>query len=218
LSCSTATRAAALLTSAEKKLAETLSVAITMEDGGATPSAMEKAFTSAFNTIDQEVCALDGDAKSGATVVAALVRNKQLHVANAGDARAVLSRGDKAVRLSYDHKATDDAEVKRCTDAGASFLWGRLQGQTAITRALGDQDLKPYCISTPYYTCTELTSECRFVILACDGVWDVLTDDAAVALVKDLAPDASAMAQKLVNEALRLESKDNLTAAVIAFK
>lgn len=93
--------------------------------------------------MDEAIAPLEGD--SGATVVAAVLRDRVLHVANAGDARAVLSRSGKAQRLSYDHKASDPAEIARCEALGAGFLWGRLQGQVMVTRALGDQEIKKYC-------------------------------------------------------------------------
>jgi len=176
----------------------------------------EKAFTAAFAQLDEETKSLKDT--SGATVVAAVVDKNTVHVANAGDARAVLYSDGVITRVSFDHKASDPGEVKRCEELGASFLWGRLQGQTMITRALGDHDMKQYCVSTPYYSKTDFKKGKSFLILACDGIWDVMEDDAAVDAVKDLALTGKAeeAAAKLISESLRLESKDNLTAMVVS--
>ena len=141
----------------------------------AATSSIESALTEAFHSVDKAIVDA-GIEKSGSTVVAAFVRGSTAHIANAGDARAVLSRGGKAERVSYDHKASDDAEIKRCEAAGGAFLWGRLQGETMITRALGDANLKPYCISTPFYKAVDIDSSCQFLVLVCDGVTDVFED------------------------------------------
>jgi protein phosphatase PTC1 len=93
-----------------------------------------------------------------------------LYTANAGDARAVLCRSGKAVRLTYDHKGSDKQEAKRITDAGGFVLSGRVNGVLAVTRSLGDSSMKEFVVGSPYTTETELCDEDEFVILACDGV------------------------------------------------
>jgi len=192
-------------------LANNLNTMATQDDG------WKNAFSKTFTELDEKL-KLPGN--PGTTIVASVVHNGVLHCANAGDARAVLCDDGKAVRVSYDHKANDEAEVKRCEALGGTFLWGRLQGQTMITRALGDHDIKKFCVSDPYYARTPLTAQHQFLILACDGVWDVMDDQTAVDAVKALAlaGDATGAAQKLIDESLRLESKDNLTAMVVCFQ
>jgi protein phosphatase PTC1 len=93
-----------------------------------------------------------------------------LYCANAGDARGVLCRGGKAVRLTYDHKGSDKQEAKRITDAGGFMLGGRVNGVLAVTRSLGDSAMKDYVVGAPYTTETELCEEDEFMIIACDGV------------------------------------------------
>lgn len=93
-----------------------------------------------------------------------------LYCANAGDARGVLCRAGKAVRLTYDHKGTDKQEAKRIMDAGGFVMSGRVNGVLAVTRALGDSSMKEYVVGAPYTTETDLTDEDEFMILACDGV------------------------------------------------
>lgn len=93
-----------------------------------------------------------------------------LYCANAGDARAVLCRAGKAVRLTYDHKGTDKQEAKRIMDAGGFVMSGRVNGVLAVTRALGDSAMKEFVVGAPYTTETDLSEEDEFMILACDGV------------------------------------------------
>ena len=97
-----------------------------------------------------------------------------LYCANAGDARGVLCRGGKAIRLTYDHKGSDKQEAKRIMDAGGFVMSGRVNGVLAVTRSLGDSSMKEFVVGSPYTTETELYDEDEFVILACDGVSSVI--------------------------------------------
>ena len=97
-----------------------------------------------------------------------------LYCANAGDARGVLCRGGKAIRLTYDHKGSDKQEAKRIMDAGGFVMSGRVNGVLAVTRSLGDSSMKEFVVGSPYTTETELYDEDEFVILACDGVSSIL--------------------------------------------
>ena len=89
---------------------------------------------------------------------------------NAGDARAVLCRGGRAVRLTYDHKGIDKQEAKRIMDAGGFVMSGRVNGVLSVTRSLGDSSMKDFVVGAPYTTETELSEEDQFLIMACDGV------------------------------------------------
>ena len=93
--------------------------------------------------------------------------------------------------------------------------------KNSVSRAFGDHALKKFVPARPYISRTFLDNTAEFVIVACDGVWDVLSDQEAVDFVRSLIdpmtspsewPDA---ALKLVNEALRRGSTDNITAMVI---
>ncbi|CCO29752.1 hypothetical protein BN14_03772 [Rhizoctonia solani AG-1 IB] len=88
--------------------------------------------------------AAQGTTHSGCTAVTAFLRledtegkpvkdphgqcRRVLYTANAGDARGVLCRGGKAVRLTYDHKGSDKQEAKRIVDAGGFVLNNRVNG------------------------------------------------------------------------------------------
>ena len=98
-------------------------------------------------------------------------RQRLLYTANVGDARVVLCRNGKALRLSYDHKGSDDNEGKRIASAGGLILNNRVNGVLAVTRALGDAYLKDLVTGHPYTTETVIQPDAdEFMILACDGV------------------------------------------------
>ncbi|KAF9461255.1 phosphatase 2C-domain-containing protein [Collybia nuda] len=140
-----------------------------------------------------------------------------LYSANAGDARGVLCRAGKAVRLTYDHKGSDKQEAKRITDAGGFVMSGRVNGVLAVTRSLGDSSMKEFVVGAPYTTETELCDEDEFLILACDGLWDVTNDQNAIDLVRDI-PDAQQASTKLLKHALSHHTTDNVTVVVVRFK
>jgi serine/threonine protein phosphatase PrpC len=110
-------------------------VAANMRNGSSCPEALYKAFLES----DQECLesGASGDAGSTANVAVYDQQHNVLYVANAGDTRAVLSRGGVAMDLSYDRKGTDPEEIARVAKAGGFVKNGRLQGSLAVSRALG---------------------------------------------------------------------------------
>lgn len=162
-----------------------------------------------------------GDPESGAQTLPKLqqkaVRQRVLYTANVGDARIVLSRNGKALRLSYDHKGSDENEGKRIANAGGLILNNRVNGVLAVTRALGDAYLKDLVTGHPYTTETVVQPAVdEFIIMACDGLWDVCSDQEAVDLIRNVQ-DAQEASKILVDHALARFSTDNLSCMVIRF-
>ncbi|KAK4456317.1 phosphatase 2C-like domain-containing protein [Podospora aff. communis PSN243] len=144
-------------------------------------------------------------------------RQRVLYTANVGDARIILCRSGKALRLSYDHKGSDENEGKRIANAGGLILNNRVNGVLAVTRALGDTYMKDLVTGHPYTTETVIQPETdEFIIIACDGLWDVCSDQDAVDLVKDIMDPVTA-AKTLVDHALSRFSTDNLSCMIIRF-
>jgi protein phosphatase PTC1 len=154
---------------------------------------------------------------SGTTSISALVRNtngkRMLYVANAGDARAVLCRNGKAERLSYDHKGSDEGETKRIIDAGGFVVLNRVNGILAVTRSLGDHAMKDYVIGEPHLVTITLDPTDTHLILACDGLWDVTSDQDAIDLILPES-DSQKMSDKLLVHALKNGSTDNISVMV----
>lgn len=144
-------------------------------------------------------------------------RARVLYTANVGDARIVLCRNGKALRLSYDHKGSDENEGKRVANAGGLILNNRVNGVLAVTRALGDAYMKDLVTGHPYTTETVIQPDGdEFIILACDGLWDVCSDQEAVDLVRHQQDPVTA-ARQLVEYALARFSTDNLSCMIVRF-
>ncbi|KAF2838363.1 PP2C-domain-containing protein [Patellaria atrata CBS 101060] len=144
-------------------------------------------------------------------------RQRVLYTANVGDARIVLCRNGRALRLSYDHKGSDENEGRRVANAGGLILNNRVNGVLAVTRALGDSYMKDLVTGHPYTTETVIQADQdEFLILACDGLWDVCTDQEAVDLVRN-THDAQAASKQLVDHALARFSTDNLSCMIVRF-
>ncbi|KAL8697062.1 MAG: hypothetical protein Q9201_007330 [Fulgogasparrea decipioides] len=144
-------------------------------------------------------------------------RQRVLYTANVGDARIVLCRNGKALRLSYDHKGSDENEGKRISNAGGLILNNRVNGVLAVTRALGDSYMKDLVTGHPYTTETVIQPDIdEFLILACDGLWDVCSDQEAVDLVRH-TQDPQVASKQLVDHALTRFSTDNLSCMIVRF-
>ncbi|KAF1983234.1 serine/threonine protein phosphatase [Aulographum hederae CBS 113979] len=144
-------------------------------------------------------------------------RHRVLYTANVGDARIVLCRNGRALRLSYDHKGNDENEGRRVANAGGLILNNRVNGVLAVTRALGDTYMKDLVTGHPYTTETVIQPEQdEFLILACDGLWDVCGDQEAVDLIRQTA-DPQQASKQLVDHALARFSTDNLSCMVVRF-
>ncbi|OCK81350.1 protein phosphatase-like protein 2C [Lepidopterella palustris CBS 459.81] len=144
-------------------------------------------------------------------------RQRVLYTANVGDARIVLCRNGRALRLSYDHKGSDENEGRRVASAGGLILNNRVNGVLAVTRALGDAYMKDLVTGHPYTTETVIQADQdEFLILACDGLWDVCSDQEAVDLVRYMQ-DPQAASKQLVDHALARFSTDNLSCMIVRF-
>lgn len=176
----------------------------------------------AFRTTDESAFDEIREELQGTTALVGVFTSegKVLHVANVGDTRAVLCRGGEAIRLSRDHKALDEDEYVRVTEAGGFVTErGRVQGVLAVTRSLGDMLLQPIVLNDPTVKEVTLSTQDEFIIFACDGVWDVVTDSTAVAIVRDAlaeySGDPARAAIKLRDWAFLSGSGDNISVIIV---
>lgn len=137
-----------------------------------------------------------------------------MYTGNVGDARAVLYRGGKALRLSHDHKASDPLEQKRIKDAGGFVSNDRVNGILAVARSLGDHEMKDFVIGEPFTSRIELDDEDSILVLACDGVWDIL-DDQTVCEVADQYNDPLEAAKVITDRSIEEGSSDNISTMVV---
>lgn len=123
----------------------------------------------------------------GSTAVVAVVTPDKIIVSNCGDSRAVLCRNGVAIPLSVDHKPDRPDELNRIQEAGGRVIYwdgARVLGVLAMSRAIGDNYLKPYVISEPEVTITDRTNEDECLILASDGLWDVVSNETACGVAR----------------------------------
>ncbi|KAL5214013.1 hypothetical protein ABZP36_003165 [Zizania latifolia] len=147
-------------------------------------------------TVPRCECPLSGQTGSiiGSTAVVALLVRDRLVVANCGDSRAVLCRAGAPIPLSSDHKPDRPDEKARIEAAGGQVMYSngaRVRGILAMSRALGDKYLKPEVICEPDITITERTVEDECVILASDGMWDVISNETASDVARQCLEDGS---------------------------
>jgi protein phosphatase 1L len=156
----------------------------------------------------------------GSTAITALVRGRTLWVANAGDARAILVSGSTAIAMSEDHKPNRESERRRITQAGGSVVFmgcWRVNGVLATSRGFGDRELKKVVSAEPEIRHRTLMEGDDYLVLASDGIWDVLSNQ-IVAEIVARAGGCRAAATAVTEEALRRGSMDNVTAVVISLR
>lgn len=177
----------------------------------------------------------------GCTAVCVLVRKEDVITANAGDSRAIMCRAGKAVELSFDHKPKSDIEKTRIEKAGGYLEdtpgGARVNGNLNLSRAIGDleykkrTDLLPQeqiICSTPDVTINQLTPEDEFVVLACDGIWDVMTNQDVCDFVRPRlleGKDVSEIGVELLDQCITKDpattqglGTDNMTALIVKLK
>lgn len=125
----------------------------------------------------------------------------------------------EARRLTYDHRCSDPNEQRRIANKGGLMINNRVNGMLAVTRSLGDLLMKDFVVGTPYTTESTLPhhSGHEVLVLACDGLWDVCSDEKAVQIAHQVLSEGGsplAASEKLVAHALDEFSVDNLTVLV----
>lgn len=228
------------------------------------PSSLEETVSSirnAFDQIDQEVLNTDALQYQGSTAVAVYLHRddatgqQTLISANVGDSRAILSKSGVAVDLTRDHKPNDKLERKRIMEMGEDIEWDDYGGvfrvrNLSLSRAIGDRFAKPVVsgdVEIKLFPLEEELMEKKvvvgnsmsathdFVLLASDGLWDVMTSQDCVDFVhKRLSPSSvqlknmspieaqmqmhtrrKSMSRFIGNEALRRGSGDNVCVIII---
>ncbi|KAJ3692173.1 hypothetical protein LUZ60_012523 [Juncus effusus] len=166
--------------------------------------------------LNSEISAYRDDGSTASTAV--LVGN-QLYVANVGDSRTVISKQGKAIALSEDHKPNRIDERQRIEEAGGFIMWAgtwRVGGVLAMSRAFGNRMLKPYVVAEPDIQEEVIDEEFDLLVLATDGIWDVVPNEDVVSLARDEELPQSA-ARELGRTAFSEGSTDNITCIVIRF-
>ncbi|CAI4230437.1 unnamed protein product [Auanema sp. JU1783] len=175
------------------------------------------------------------DDASGTTAVVVLIKNKVLYCGNVGDSRAVVSVCGEARPLSFDHKPANDIESKRIIAAGGWVEFNRVNGNLALSRALGDfwfkknEKMPPeeqIVTAYPEVIKDELTEDHEFMVLACDGIWDVMSNQEVVDFIRERLADKrdpQTICEELLTRCLAPDCQmgglgcDNMTVVIVGF-
>ncbi|XP_022890328.1 probable protein phosphatase 2C 76 isoform X1 [Olea europaea var. sylvestris] len=155
----------------------------------------------------------------GSTASTAVLVGNHLYVANVGDSRTIISKAGKAIPLSEDHKPNRSDERKRIENAGGVVMWAgtwRVGGVLAMSRAFGNRMLKQFVVAEPEIQEQEIDQELELLVLASDGLWDVVPNEDAISLAQ-IEDEPEAAARKLTETAFTRGSADNITCIVVKF-
>ena len=171
-----------------------------------------------FGLLDEKIRQLNKP-KVGSTATIVYIEKengkKILYCANVGDSRCVLVKRSGVCRLSYDDRVDDPNERARIIKQGGVILNNRILGTLMLSRSFGDWGIKDYgVIVEPHITKIELTDEDLFVIIASDGVWDVIKDEACQGLTQTNISSLE-ICKNIIVDALSKDSQDNLSCFVI---
>jgi len=161
----------------------------------------------------------------GSTAVLSIIRDKTIYVCWAGDSEAAMFYKDGRVAvLCRAHKATSESEKQRIEELGG-FIQEvngvqRLNGVLAVTRSFGDARFKRFVTSEPEIVRHTLEGKEDFLVLACDGLWDVMTPKDVGEFVTQYRNEKKSddgLAEALAKRALELKSGDNISLIVVHF-
>lgn len=209
---------------------------------------IKKIIIKSFLITDSDYLSTSTNPSHGSTASTILILGSRLYCANVGDSRTILCRNFKSMALSNDHKPSRPDEAKRITEAGGIIFNNRVMGQLAITRAFGDVGLKksnlsneerkkesnegynlsnnfeseinwPLIIAEPEIEVVTITDEDQFVLLACDGLYDVMTNDEIIQFVLEHMSkykDTEKCCHDLTTEAIKhRNSRDNVSVILV---
>merc|ERR1711988_1647975 len=147
-----------------------------------------------------------------------------------GDSRGVCCSDGKAVLATQDHKPSNEPEKERIQNAGGSVMIQRVNGSLAVSRALGDFEYKNVDGTGPteqlvspepeFYVKPRESDKDEFLVLACDGVWDVMTNEdicSFVAARMRVTDNLEQIANEVIDTCMHKGSRDNMSIIIIAF-
>lgn len=170
-----------------------------------------------------------GEDHSGATAITSFITPTHIVIGNAGDSRAVLCRNGGVHFGTQDHKPTSAEERSRVEKAGGFIEMGRVCGNLAVSRALGDfqykdkPDLPPEAqkiTCAADMTVMERSKEDNFLILCCDGIFDVMTNEQVFEFVENHLKGGfkpPEICERLCDHCLYKNSKDNMSVLLVLF-
>ena len=188
----------------------------------------------AFIKIDKDILANDNlanDVGSTATLIFIYYNNlndienynnenqnleRTLICANIGDSSGYLINKSNIKLITKHHKCEDASEVKRIRDQGGIVFQGRIFGKLILTRTLGDKEMKKYgVIPEPDFYIKKIEKNDFFVIIASDGIWDVINEGELFKIGNEKKLSSEAFSKKIMDIAKERDTRDNSSCIVI---
>ena len=177
---------------------------------------IENNLTSSFNKIDEELKFYDSE-HTGSTATILLFQDNMVYCANVGDSTAFIVYDNFVKKISIDHKCTDPKEEERILLSGGKITKNRVMGQLVLSRCLGDLYCKKYGVSNiPDISVNKLDGNVKYVVVASDGIWDVVKENELLQLSKN-RKNAEGFCKDLVKLSIDKDTKDNVSCIVISF-
>jgi serine/threonine protein phosphatase PrpC len=175
----------------------------------------EECLKKTFLAVDEKLKFYDSE-NSGLTSTVVLIEGKMLYIANVGDSGCfLLTKNKEFKKISVDHNCLNEKELERIKNNGGKIINNRVLGQLALTRALGDHSLRKYgVIAEPDTNKIQLTNNDKYVIIASDGIWDVLKEDDIKNIIKE-NEKCEKICENLIQQAITKGSKDNISCIFI---
>ena len=148
-----------------------------------------------------------------------------VYSANVGDSRVSLISPEHIIRLSYDHRTTDEKEKKRILESGLEIIDNRINGTLMLTRIFGNYEYKNNnedneedendnkgLICEPFISKIniDLNIENQFLILASDGIWDAINEEEIQHIIQNHY-DTQQICSMTIKNCLRNEAWDNMS-------
>eukprot|EP01120_Amphizonella_sp_Union-15-10_P010682 TRINITY_DN434_c0_g1_i1.p1 TRINITY_DN434_c0_g1~~TRINITY_DN434_c0_g1_i1.p1 ORF type:complete len:345 (+),score=89.51 TRINITY_DN434_c0_g1_i1:84-1118(+) len=192
---------------------------------------VERAIQRGFEATDSHIIQVSNEKgwMNGSTAVVGMIIGRKLYAANVGDSEAILVREKggqlETFALTVPHKASDPTEKSRIEKLGGHVFFGRVFGALAVSRSFGDSKFKiprtsqNFVSWEPAIVTVDLNPDTdKFLIFACDGLWDVINHKQAALFVTKRRQDgfkAPEIAKALVREALNKRTEDNVTVVIV---
>ena len=147
-----------------------------------------------------------------------------VYSANVGDSRVSLISPEHIIRLSYDHRTSDEKEKKRILESGMDIIDDRICGTLMLTRIFGNYEYKEEndeknsenenkgLICEPFISKINIDPniENQFLIIASDGVWDILTEEDIQKIIQKYQ-DTQKICSIIIKKCLENEAWDNMS-------
>ena len=195
---------------------------------GDIPTSLKNAFLDADDEMKNQLN-VEGLGSTGTLVHIKWESENDLVVysANVGDSRACLISPDHIIRLSYDHRTTDEKEKKRILESGLEIIDDRINGTLMLTRIFGNYEYKNYdeneeeentntgnkgLICEPFISKIniDLNFENQYLILASDGIWDTISEEDIQRIIQTHT-DTQQICSIIIKYCLKNEAWDNMS-------